>query len=226
MTRALLVFMLACAAAAPPAEAASFNCARAATAVERAICASPELSELDELAAHYYAEARRTVAAADATAPACLLADQRAWLAVRNRCTDDACLKRSYLDRLSELDKLQPARRVGEPMALPPRPFLITIIGPTDQRPDAVESDPARAARLDVTGTLSDDEGAFVLTVPGGRRYALMNWYLQQAVLDRLHDVIATPGTRIKLRGFAGRNRASGRDYVEPRRCIYLYQLP
>jgi uncharacterized protein len=218
--------MFACTAAASSAQAASFDCAKAATAVERAICANPELSSLDEQAADYYRGARDTTVGK--SAPACLLADQRAWLQVRNRCTDDACLKRSYLDRLSELDKLQPARRAGEPMTLPPRPFLITIIGPTDQKPDAVESDPARAAPLEVTGTLSDDAGAFVLTVPGPpvRRYALMNWYLEPPVLEHLHAVIATKGLRIKLRGFAGRNRASGQDYVEPRRCTYVYQLP
>jgi len=60
----------------------------------------------------------------------------------------------------------------------------------------------------------------------GGRTYALMNWYIDQVVLDQLQAAIATPGMRFIVRGFAGRNSASGQNYVEPRRCIYVYQLP
>jgi len=28
------------------------------------------------------------------------------------------------------------------------------------------------------------------------------------------------------VRGFAGRNSASGQSYIEPRRCTFVYQLP
>jgi uncharacterized protein len=205
------------------AQAASFDCVKAATAVERAICANAELSALDDVAAQYYRAARSTLPGAQA----CLLADQRNWLAqVRNRCADDHCLKSAYLDRLSELDKVQPARRHGEPMALPARPFLISVIPPTDRKPDAGESDPARAAPLSESGILAEAGGAFVLTVQRGRTYALMNWYMDPIVLDQLNAAIATPGARFIVRGFAGKNSASGQSYVEPRRCIYVYQLP
>ena len=205
------------------AQAASFDCAKAAAAVERAICTNAELSALDDVAARYYRAARNTLPGAQA----CLLADQRNWLAqVRNRCPDDQCLKSAYLDRLSDLDKVQPARRDGEPMTLPARPFLISIIPPTDRKPDAGESDPARAAPLSASGTLTEVGGAFVLTAPGGRSYALMNWYMDQVVFDQLNAAILTPGARFIVRGFAGKNSASGQSYVEPRRCIYVYQVP
>jgi uncharacterized protein len=219
----ILLVLGGLAVATSPAVAASFDCSKAATAVERAICANAELSALDEKAAEYYRAALGTLPGAQE----CLRADQRTWLAqVRNRCTSDACLKEAYLNRLSELDKVQPARRDGEPMPLPARPFLISIIPPTNEKPAAVESDPARAVPLNVTGSLSEVGGAFLLTTSDRRTYALMNWYIEPAVLDQLQAAIVTPGARFTVRGFAGRNSASGQSYVEPRRCIYVHQLP
>ena len=53
-----------------------------------------------------------------------------------------------------------------------------------------------------------------------------MNWYMDQVVLDQLNAAIVTPGARFIVRGFAGKNSASGQSYVEPRRCIYVYQVP
>ena len=209
-------------AAALPAQAASFNCTKATTPVEAAICANPELSALDETAARYYRNAQDTLPGAKA----CLLTDQRAWLQIRDHCVDDACLKEAYLNRVAELDKVQPARRDGEPMQLPARPFLVTIIPPTNRPPDAAESSPASVAPLEITGTLSEAGGAFVLTAADRRRVTLMNWYIEPAVLEHLQAAILTTGARFTVRGFAGRNSASGQSYVEPRRCIYIYQLP
>jgi uncharacterized protein len=209
-------------ASALAAQAASFDCTKAATQVETAICANSELSGLDETAARYYRNAQEALPGAGA----CLLADQRAWLQVRNRCADPACLKQAYLNRLAELDKVQPARRDGEPMALPARPFLVTIIPPTDRKPDQGESDPARAAPLEITGALNEAGGAFILTGPGGRSVTLMNWYIEPAVLDHIQAAMLTNGARFTVRGFAGRNSASGQSYVEPRRCIYIYRQP
>jgi uncharacterized protein len=209
-------------AAALPAQAASFNCSKAATPVEATICDDPDLSELDSAAARYYRNAQDTLPGARA----CLLADQWAWLQLRNRCADAACLKDLYLSRLAELDKVQPARRAGEPMALPTRSFLVGIIPPTDRAPDAVESDPARATALDVTGALTEGEGGFIFTTPDGRAVALMTWYVAPHVLDQLRAAMATAGARFAVRGFVGRNSASGQSYIEPRRCAYVYQLP
>jgi uncharacterized protein len=205
------------------AHAASFDCAKASTDVERMICASGDLSALDETLAGYYRAAQDTLPGAKS----CMQSDQRTWLAqTRNRCRDEACLKEAYLDRLSELDKVQPARRGGEPMALPVRPFLVGIIPPTDRKPDPVESDPAQAPMLAVTGRLQEGEGGFVLTAEGGRSYALMNWYVDPPVLDQMKSAMATLGASFTVRGFAGRNRASGQAYFEPRRCIFVYQTP
>lgn len=81
------------------AHAASFDCAKARTHVEKMICANSDLSEWDSLMAEQYrlslifkneAEwAKRT---------------QLSWLKQRNKCQDVACVKKAYLDRMYELD--------------------------------------------------------------------------------------------------------------------------
>src|SRR5688500_11635896 len=84
--------------------AAGFDCAKASLAAEKAVCASPELSGLDAHLSRYYAAARNVLG----DASSCLQADQQRWLQRRNSCRDEACLRAAYLDRLAELDGLQP----------------------------------------------------------------------------------------------------------------------
>ena len=78
---------------------ASFDCAKAATAVELAICSTAELSALDdELSTAYKA------ALAAATDPTGVVAAQRAWLRdKRNACSDENCLAARYKVRIGEL---------------------------------------------------------------------------------------------------------------------------
>lgn len=87
--------------------AASFDCKKASTLVERQICADPTLSALDDqLAAAYQ---RALAAAKDKQA---ILDQQRAWLsATRDDCSNEACLKAAYKSRLVQLD---PAKKKGE----------------------------------------------------------------------------------------------------------------
>ena len=81
--------------------AAGFDCAKAATAVEKLVCADAELSAQDERLAALHARVR----AADASATAV----QRDWLAnTRDRCKDAACLKAAYASRLAALQAALP----------------------------------------------------------------------------------------------------------------------
>jgi uncharacterized protein len=213
---------LAAALAAPASQpgAASFDCAKAKSAVEKMICADSELSMLDWTSADYYRKAGTTMPGAKS----CLRDDQRAWLAkLRNACKDKACLKRVYLDRLAELYAVQPARMDGEPMELPKRPYLVGIIPPTDHPPDSVESDPASAPALAVTGKLTQEEGGYMLHA-SGKEYDLMSWYFDPQVMDQTNAAMADPVARFTVSGRAGKNSASGRTYFEPRRCIYIHQ--
>jgi uncharacterized protein len=75
--------------------AASFDCTKAATLVEQAVCANPRLSRLDEDLASLYREAVRK----DAT----IRTDQQNWLKQRNLCRNEPCLIGAYEQRLAEL---------------------------------------------------------------------------------------------------------------------------
>jgi uncharacterized protein len=60
-------FLLSVAAAvAIPASAASFDCKKAASPIEKAICANPRLDWLDEAMGMYYGAARRAAAVGQA----------------------------------------------------------------------------------------------------------------------------------------------------------------
>jgi len=81
---------------------ASFNCAKASTWAEKAICSDPQLSNLDGLLMDSYNKALSGESHGDA-----LKTTQREWLkSVRNECKDAACLKQTYTSRIAELKKI------------------------------------------------------------------------------------------------------------------------
>lgn len=81
--------------------AASFDCNRASTTTEHAVCDYPELSALDDLMGQAYLLAK---ASADWIAPEELKNTQKAWAQQRNRCSDNYdCLRSSYIQRLEEV---------------------------------------------------------------------------------------------------------------------------
>ena len=78
--------------------AASFDCAKAATDVERKICNNEKLSGLDAAMGEIYErELSRDSAAKQ------IRAAQKAWLDTRNRCNDIACLEAKYEQRIADL---------------------------------------------------------------------------------------------------------------------------
>lgn len=90
-----------------PAWAASFPCAKAATATEKAICQNPELSELDSEMGAAWKKALdffRGQEASDDSGTAPLRQDQKAWLGRRNACGGNPeCLRTLYHQRLAAL---------------------------------------------------------------------------------------------------------------------------
>ncbi|MDP3702637.1 MAG: hypothetical protein Q8R72_17190 [Hylemonella sp.] len=102
-----------------PAQAASFDCARASTKVEKLICSDAELSQLDDAMGPGFAAARER--ASDAAA---LRRDQKQWLTERNRCTDRECVLALYVTRLWQLAAPDPVHPVGgtTPAFPPPQP--------------------------------------------------------------------------------------------------------
>jgi uncharacterized protein YecT (DUF1311 family) len=69
--------------AAPPPAKPSFDCGRAATIVEKEICAIPEFADLDSRIGTLFNQALTIVSARDAEA---LRADQRVWIKERDEC--------------------------------------------------------------------------------------------------------------------------------------------
>lgn len=83
----LIVLLSAWAAAVVPAQAASFDCAKATTKVEKLICADAALSKLDEELTKVYGEVLKK-----SLDEALLKKQQRASLKARNQCKGIACL--------------------------------------------------------------------------------------------------------------------------------------
>lgn len=99
----LLVITLATSA-----HAASFDCAVAKTDVERIICSSEELSQLDRtLAEIYELELSRDNAAKS------IRAAHRTWLESRNRCSDTTCIEHRYEQRIADLACDEESRMAG-----------------------------------------------------------------------------------------------------------------
>jgi len=84
------------------AQAASFDCTKAATEIEKIICSDSELSKLDEsLNVAYLRALKRTDILNQ------VIKSQRQWLIhERNECHDAACIKSAYKTRIKELDLL------------------------------------------------------------------------------------------------------------------------
>lgn len=104
MRRLIAAFVLtaACAAGAGPAAAASFDCRKARTADEKAICANRDLNDQDVRMDQLYGITRHLVPMGGRGA---IMDDQRAWLSARKACGgNQACLARSYDNRIRQLN--------------------------------------------------------------------------------------------------------------------------
>jgi uncharacterized protein len=81
------------------ASAAGFDCSKAKSPTEQRICADPVLTKMDLELGNAYEQVLKSTDTADAWK-----ADQRAWLAERNRCAgDNGCLRQQYAERLTVL---------------------------------------------------------------------------------------------------------------------------
>lgn len=85
--------------------AASFDCSKALTLVEKRICSNKRLSELDSklnstykyVLGYKYTRAKET-----------LIADQKNWISnTRDKCSDDACLADAYYNRINRLTQIK-----------------------------------------------------------------------------------------------------------------------
>lgn len=103
MRRLIPVFALGLMFVAGSASAASFNCAKARTPDEKAICAERALNDKDVRMNELYGINKRTLAMGGRGA---LMDQQQEWLRNRKTCgSNKACLNRAYDRRLNDLEK-------------------------------------------------------------------------------------------------------------------------
>ena len=87
----------------PSAQAASYDCTRATTAAEIAVCDNPDLNRLDEELAMQYRSLLNQLPPRQANR---LRDDQRSWLAARDSCGADVrCLRARYQERRARLNE-------------------------------------------------------------------------------------------------------------------------
>jgi hypothetical protein len=100
----------------PPPEASSssrpsFDCRRARTSGERAVCASDSLAALDRTMAAQYTTAEANAGPAERR----LLVQTRGrFLGFRDRCGTDACIANAYRGRMREIDDIMAGRWRGD----------------------------------------------------------------------------------------------------------------
>ncbi len=197
----------------------SFDCSRASTAVERMVCSTPELSQLDWHLGSYYAVAMASFGHVGSLAAECMRKDQREWLrTTRNRCDTQTCLKVAYLRRLAELNGLQAGASAVRYFALPSRPSLSFILPPEQL---STERGPSRP--LEVEGRLEFDTDYMTLVADGGVRYilGLLNFMIVPPGLSR------EEGATLRVRGKAMDRKPHSTAHFgifDSRECIYLYR--
>jgi uncharacterized protein len=199
------------------------DCAKAQSAVEKLICADAGLRELDEYLGRYYAAARSAVG----SGASCVQTDQMAWLkATRGACRDAGCLKKVYLDRLAELDPLQPGATAIKNIELPPVPALMWVIGPASDKV-AAPGNP-KAMPFETTGMLLNEVttgDGFVLETSDGAKLALaMVMFLEGETSQRLAAMAKAARPVYRVRGHLASDGT--RRFFEPSRCTFIHRTP
>ena len=92
----------------PWARAATFDCNKASTFVEKVICSDSRLTSMDDQLGRLYKDA--LAASSDITA---LKTEQKAWLSSRNQCKDSDCIMKAYADRISALSAVSASAKSG-----------------------------------------------------------------------------------------------------------------
>jgi uncharacterized protein len=206
--------------------AASFECRKAQGRIEKMICLDSQLSELDEHLARYFEAAMVTLGRGDS----CLRADQAQWLkSVRNVCKNNACLKTAYLNRLSELDALQPGATAIKHLELPRAATLVWVVPPALDTVAAPTNPQAKP--LEVSGKLVNEllqnrnaEHAFVLRADDGTVYSLLQlMFVESKATESLAALARQKDAVYLVRGYAARDK-DGKPYFEPSRCAFIYR--
>jgi uncharacterized protein len=202
--------------------AQSFDCKKAQTRIEKMVCADSGLSELDEYLGRYYAAARLELG----RAASCLQTDQAQWLKVtRDACRNASCLKTVYLNRLGELDALQPGATALKNIALPRVPSLAWVIAPAADKTAAPPK--PNAEPLELFGAVVDDVAngdGFMLRTGGKNVPLVLSMLLEPIDQQHLAAIAKEKGMSFRARGYEASDGT--RTYFEPSRCTFIHRFP
>ncbi len=101
--------MLMCLILTPWARAATFDCDKASTSVEKVICSDTRLTNLDDQLGRQYKDVLAALSNGGA-----LKAEQKAWLSSRNQCKDSDCIMKAYDDRIRVLNAMSAPAKPGD----------------------------------------------------------------------------------------------------------------
>jgi len=204
-------------------QAASFDCAKAATPTEKLVCANQRVSDLDEYLGRYYQTARSELG----RGAACLAPNQREWLrSVRAACKDAACLERVYLNRLAELDPLQLGATALKNENLPDVKALVWAIAP---ELDQVAAPPPKThVPLVVTGRILEDadggNGFLIQDAKGAKVVLLPAMFIDKPNYTALGGFAQEEPRTYEARGEA--ESSGGQVHFSPAACRLIYRLP
>ena len=157
--------------------AQSFDCSKAQTPTERAICASPELINLDLTLAHAYSQSLDAARAGPARTQQ-LHESQRTWIGVRDRsCAATETNAARFGACLADVYRLRMASLSSSP-------------SDAEQLPAAP---PAPAARLSISSVPASTDGEALATVTSAGRFSIRA-ASKTGVAVQLVDMITGPG--------------------------------
>lgn len=186
----------------PSATAASFDCAAASTTIEKSICADSILSDLDSRVGQSYHYLRKNLPAKEAAA---LKRQQREWLAVRNKCSDDACLVKIYEEKLSRLRQIEQKNRYADQ--------AVTIVAVNEQTYDN-----AAAIIMRFSVPLADVEQVRnrVRVEKDGKRQFPGAWLLSDDRLLAIYPFVE-PQSQYKIKVLPGIKAVNGKAQIAKR---------
>lgn len=193
--------------------AASFDCRKAVSVVEKLICSDKTLSALDDELAEVYRMLRNDL---DSEKVAALAEAQRSWIGKRNICKEDrACLKFSYDKRVSELRAFQ---------MMGANAFILG-----SQAEDSDDSEPSRALILkcdyshyksfeyeSVEIQVAEDRLADSATIKTFNRRGQSETHEFLVATGKLAECVYPSGTRVRVKVGEGNARAYGQCGADP----------
>jgi uncharacterized protein len=145
------------------AQAASFDCEKAATKVEKLICGDRDISKLDEELSAAYKAALQDKKQAESIRQA-----QKQWMKVRNGCADATCVKSAYESRLQAMSTREQSARTSENF----------ISAQIDKTQSAEQEFPQEPPKLRY-GLCDRNKPELFCEGPSGKGYSICEAYLQ-----------------------------------------------